>query len=328
MLLLVLELSCFAAAESERTRNQAIALGARAVEVSDLRQGKQRFHLHGKFTLFDTLPNAIEGTYDLLWESESAWREQITLPKYTEIRIGRGDRVWVQRPELAVASRLETVRRLLSISKTFKIGPNDRILKVTDSTFDGTRGRCFVRKVSYSDEQTVCFDASSGALLGTVTSWGTKRIYSDFRTDGTKLVAHRILYYENRKLLVEISLEKVSFPTQPDIASFVPVGRVEEFETCQDQTAARIVDHDMPRLPQHIGGTVNIWLILDQNGRITRIVVEDAIPEAYRDTIVATISKWKFEPAKCGKKAVPMEFGIVLDFTRPNPLTLNYPYVR
>lgn len=237
--LLVLSITCFG--EKEATRNQAIGLSARAFDISDLRYGSNSFRLLARFKLLDTAPSPAEGTYDLLWQSNESWREQITLPGYTEVRVQQGDHLRVQRPGLVVPSRLEAVRRLMGFGSTLAIGPNDRITKVKDIRFDGSRARCFVRRIGDSNDQTVCFDASTGVLLGTETSWGTRRTYSDFRAEGTKLFPHHILFYDQGKQRIEVFVEQVSFPKDVNPALFSVTGPAEEFASCADKTSARIL---------------------------------------------------------------------------------------
>lgn len=317
---LLIAISACSKAEDDRVRNQAIALGLRAFQVSDLRQGQKPFHVRARFKLLDTVPREVDGTYDLLWQSRTSWREQITFPGYQETRIGDSDHIFVRRPQLTVPSRLAMLRYIVDIGNTLGIGPNQHILKVKDSKFFGKTARCFGRDFSGKSTQTVCFDSSSGVLLGADASWGSKRVYDDFRVDGTKTVAHHIVQSENGKPTIEVWVEEVTFPEKTDSAQFHASGTDERFESCSGfEVRARAVKNDPPPLPQEVRGNVNAWVVVDKQGTVERVAIEDAIPEQYRDIIISTLKSWKYQPAKCGSTAIPSEFAVTLDVTRYLP---------
>jgi hypothetical protein len=45
----------------------------------------------------DNLGKPLDGSYELLWNGPDQWKEQITVPGYTEVQVGGKGTIWIKR---------------------------------------------------------------------------------------------------------------------------------------------------------------------------------------------------------------------------------------
>ena len=70
----------------------------RAEQLTDIRSGDARsFRLTARVEAYDEKGKKKEGTYILLWNSPTIWREEITFPDSSEVRLARINKLLISR---------------------------------------------------------------------------------------------------------------------------------------------------------------------------------------------------------------------------------------
>ena len=63
----------------------------------------------------------------------------------------------------------------------------------------------------------------------------------------------------------------------------------------------------------HHGSTVNLHLTIDQNGKPSNVRVDNVADQGAYKSIIATVSKWQFKPARKNGEAVTSRVALPLE---------------
>jgi hypothetical protein len=155
----------------------------------------------------------LEGSYQFLWNGPEQWREEITLPGYSEIQVGGKGVVFLKRTTDLLQIRIQQLHNALgygtavtSTSTFVHMGPlpNENIKKIHERRDGGVKLSCVELERDLSGARSnreVCVDPSSGTLV-------RRAPYHEgnWTPIGAKTFPHYLSYVEGGKPLVEIQI--------------------------------------------------------------------------------------------------------------------------
>jgi hypothetical protein len=104
-------------AHDKRTMADVLALIQKVHDVCDIRaQGSPPFHMECHFTFLGMAQGTSEGKYVLDWASPDKWREEFSLPGFSQTRVGGKERVWLRRNIAFKPMRIQQLLGALSFS--------------------------------------------------------------------------------------------------------------------------------------------------------------------------------------------------------------------
>jgi TonB family protein len=294
-------------------------LMARARKLTDFRsEGSEPFRLTADFKLFDKVKGQQEGTYTLLWLSPEKWREEISLPGATQVRILVGNRIWLQRSSPALPYLVYNLEHALDFRYWLAATPGERYSTVKSRKLNGAPADCFKARhgAGGRGDAELCFDPASGVLLS-IGGKANGTFLSHYEQWGSKLVPHTVTDFRNQVPDVEFTVTHLSSPGHPGAGEFfAPPGAV-EMRGCQDPTWPVMVNRGHPDLPymanlRHLFGTVVVLGEVGVDGKVHQAAVVDSPNEAMNPAALTGVVGMQYRPATCN--GVPVPFELVIDF--------------
>lgn len=305
----------------EKHNEEVEALFERARTVSDLEvEGGTPFVLEAR--VYVHVPGVIaEGHYLRVWQSLHRWRDELTFPRYSQVRVSTESAIWRQRntnhQPLPVVQLLEGL--------AFSVPAEG--LKGWKMTIPGAPELISQQKcVKYEHRVTMqslpitvewCFDAYSGVpTRRTLSDWDTRWEYLEYAPWNGKLYPGRINIVQGGERVVEARITVRDAPNL-DPASFTPSAGSEEWPRCENAHPPVAASFDRGMLVFPIKGKQTLTPVLVEvgaDGHVQDAVVLRPLADAEREhqLFVYLKQRWKFQPAKCGEVTVP--FTMVLHF--------------
>jgi TonB family protein len=305
------------AAEKKDKQAEGLALIERARALSDIRApGSPPFRLRARARLLDPVEGSLEGTYTLAWMSDEQWREEITFPNFSEVRIGKGTTVWRQRninyrPE-AIHGLIETV----DLHKRLRVNSEETVERIRGRQYKGVSLRCVKLKKRPRAERELCID--SAGTLAQAKFGGLTHEYSDFVSWAGKSFPGSIRVLDEGKTVREIRVERLDDePLEP--ALFTPAAGAVAREGCLDPDLPEIQEHIFPDYPdeakrRRIQGTVSVYALIGADGRVYNVVILRSADPSLAASTLETVQRWRFNPATCGSTPVETETVIEMSF--------------
>jgi hypothetical protein len=321
---LALVICCIAAGPSlraldKRKEAEALALVQRAHDLCDLRApGSPPFHMEGHFKFYGMAAGTAEGKYVLDWASPDQWREEITFPGFSQVRVGGKDRVWIHRNIPYRPMRVMQLDDALSAARLNTLKHEVRIKALRRIKVDGEPLDCVKTQIEDWPSE-LCFDPVKGVIVRDSNSWMTFE-FKNYSGLGSKSFPQTIRALERDRLAIEVELSARLTAGEPDAAMFVPPGGSLEWQTCADPQPPKPIADPSPPYPEperlaRIQGVEIAYILVDSNGVGHDAAILRSIGPAFDALTVKTLeSQWKFKPAMCGNTPVPYEVTVEVSF--------------
>jgi len=239
----------------------------------------------------------LAGTYQLLWNGPEQWREEISLPGYTEVQVGGKGTVWIQRSTDFVPLAVVQVGLI----------PKDRVKKLHSRKEHGDKLTCVETENEQKSSSELCVNESTGTLFR-----GTSYEDRDFQPIGEKVFPQFLSFLEKGKTVARVNVSSLIAPGEFPLNSFTPLTGVSAEAGCMNPMPYRRVKSVAPQYPQdarqqRFEGTVvaDVWIGLDGIPRIRKIL---ASPSASLEkATAAALTGWHYEPATCEGRPVQVE---------------------
>lgn len=138
----------------------------RALELSDIRHSKMPpFHLSATVAVTVKGKAPLKGKYVLLKNSDGDWREELTLPGFSRLRVGDEHNYWQVRTAEYNPLPIQNIDELLDFPGQLNIEKKRKFTKPSKTKKDGAELFCQHAKEDPIHEETVCFDPSGGELI-------------------------------------------------------------------------------------------------------------------------------------------------------------------
>jgi TonB family protein len=286
-----------------------------------------------------------QGTYLLLWNGPSQWREEIELSKYKEIQVGGKGLIWVQRSTPFIPTAIVNLTNALGFGTNngssealirFALRDGEVVTKQQKAKARSHALTCFEiadqkAKFVYScltspcgdfdvDEpkRTACVDESTGLIYRLSVE------DNDFQNIGDKIFPHKLRFLSpGRSATISISELTSGVTFTPD--TFAPLSGIAAEPGCMNPVPPRITMQVAPEYPQmlraaRVQGPVYLDAVIDTDGHITAKRVLKSPNPLFSESAIKAMKKWTYAPAICDGQPVPFhtvhEFDFVLSSTR------------
>jgi hypothetical protein len=215
----------------------------------------------------------LDGSYLLLWNGRDQWREEISLPGYSEVQVGGKGVVFLKRSTDSIPVQIEQLRLALGYGSNHAHsfihaapGPKETVKQVHDRKVNGLKVECAEIADQESGTREVCVDVSTGALVRQ-----HPYLDRDVTPISTKLFPRFLSYIENGKSVAEVQVTELKTTEGlPSSAFEPPVGAVSKLG-CMNPTPARLVHRGNPQYPEqerqsHAQGTVAMYAMIAKDG--------------------------------------------------------------
>jgi TonB family protein len=312
---------------------EASQLLQRAADLSDLRApGSQPFELTADIEIPSPHGQPFKGTYRLLWLSESKWREEITLPGYTRVRVGGAGKYWQKRSSDFEVLAIYELSEVLDFVSHLRSRARQLTPKVRRERDHGQQLQCVVHEIDREHppdrREEFCLDASQGTIA--VEKWPgrfpdasagpTAALFSDYVKVEDKLIPKRIAVMADPDPMVVLSVDKVSSPGQINELDFIPPQGSQPWGTCANPQLPALVHQPLPHYPEavkqnHIMGSVRVYGVIGTDGSLSNLKVLSAPDSSLAAASMTAVQQWKYRPQACDGNPVPHEIIIEIIFT-------------
>ncbi len=270
----------------------------------------------------------LDGTYRLLWDGPEHWREEISLPGYTELQVGGKGTVWIHRSTDFIPLPVYQLHAALGFGSVagadtghfesfvqLGLTPKDRVKKLHFRKQHGDRLTCVETEDEQKSSWEVCVNDSTGTLFR-----GASYEDRDFRPVSGKVFPRFLSFLENGKTVVKVNVNDLIAPAEFPLNSFTPLVAVSAEAGCMNPMPYRRVKSLAPQYPQdarqqRIEGTVvvDVWIGTDGFPRIHKVT---ASPNASLEKATSTaLTGWHYEPATCEGRPVQVETVLRINYT-------------
>jgi hypothetical protein len=307
----------------EKHAEEAETLFERARTLSEIEvEGGSPFRLEA-LVYVRVAEGVAEGHYVRVWQSPHRWRDELTFPRYSQVRVDTESAMWRRRNTNHQPLPVVQFFQGLSLSMPREEWKGWR-LTIAGRQEESNAVNCVKHRFSppmmllVSTTREWCFDSASGLLARqTWSDWDTTWEYLEYAPWNGKRYPRQINILQGGKKAVEARITKLVDAPNLEPATFAVPNDAEEWPWCEDARAPTIASPDLYRLVVHNGVRQAFTPVLVEVGADGH--VQDAVvlrpladPQREHDLFVDLKQRWRFEPAKCGK--VPIPFTMVFEF--------------
>jgi len=269
----------------------------------------------------DNKGKSLDGSYLLLWDGPERWREEISLPGYTEIQVGGKGVIFLKRSTDFIPLRIEQLHSALGYGSgggsyphrsLISVGPrqDETIKKIHGRKINGSKVDCVEIVDHENHTREVCVDQTTGTLV-------RENPFLDrelMPVDG-KLFPRFLSYVDYGKPVAEIHRYELTTPKQLPSSAFNPPPGTVSKPGCMNPTPARLVKRVTPRYPEqerqsHVEGTVSIYAWIGKDGSVSEPRIVSSVTPGLNDASLDAVRQWRYEPASCN--GTPIDIEIVL----------------
>jgi TonB family protein len=322
----VLLLAVLLVAQS-RASSEAASRGTGLIELASAKMNifeLPSFRMEANLRI-DNFGKSLDGTYSLLWNGPEQWREEITLPGYSEVEVGSKDMLYLKRSMAYMPYRVFQLHSTLGFgsiglprSSFFNQGPqaDEAIKAVHEKKLAGEKAECLEIRMESGHTREVCVDSKTGALNRAA----QHLLDSDFSPVGEKIFPRSLVLEQDGKRVVEVHVTELKSGEQLQSSLFEPPQSSVSRHGCMNPTPGHKIKEVVPVYPFEDKrfrnqGTVGVYAILDESGTPQDFQkVLTASPGLDKSTIDA-IGKWRYAPARCNGTPVAVETVIEVNYT-------------
>jgi len=298
--------------DSAAIRGSAMLKEAYAASEAALEKPR---HQSGQLTIL-TGSKLVEATYTYT-STGSLWREEVTFPSFSEIRVRSGASEKIQRPldrePLAIYAAFDAIRG----AKWLRLLSDEHVSKVKNQKIKDVPARC-AEIESKESKRTVClYDDNTLAEIRSRTGWIYE--YSDYSSFDNLRLPLRIRGSENGSPVFELNLTAAQSLTAGASADDLTDARL-VLGWCKGLTRSVSDKKIPPHYPEgawqsHHEGTVDLYGIIAADGHLRDLtVVRSAGPDLDAASLDA-VSQWTYIPAMCDTSPVSSETVITVHYT-------------
>jgi TonB family protein len=272
----------------------------------------------------------VDATYELLFVSNTRWREEVRFANYSRIRVENGPGVYSQ----SMSANYQPVfmfwlDRMIHLPKALSLGSKDTLSKIHDIRKNGVQLVCSeVRSPTPISDRTVCFDPTAGTLAEieypTLPNSNPPEInrvrYSNFRKHGDTLIPFRVESSKSNKPVLVLQITEISAEAPPESSPLfnVPPGST-LWATCGGNKSPELATKISPQYPSearmgHESGNVILYGIIEIDGSVSNLRLLQSASIRLDRAMFDAVRQWRYTPVTCGESPVRVETSIEANF--------------
>jgi TonB family protein len=258
---------------------------------------------------------SLDGSYLFLWNGPNAWREEITLEGFSEIRVGGKGIVSIKRNSPHLPLRIHQLHRTLGFGTEphtdtfdhFSPAADEIVKSVGDRKIRGLRATC--AEILFGENRTrrACIETSTGMLIRDHPYVDKDKIDIE-----GKFFPRFLSYVEKGKAIVEVQIKELKAGEQLSPSSFVPPEGAASTAGCMNPAGGQLDKHVQPKYPKEeiqsrIQGTVAVYTLIGTDGVPRELNVVSGVSPGLNQSSMDALQQWRYTPATCDGTAVPIE---------------------
>jgi hypothetical protein len=311
----------------EKTAAQAAQLLSEAIQLSDIRApGSTPFRLNARLVGTEDKDHPIEATYSLEWQSPTSWRDELSATNYEEVRVARGDHLFISRKPSNPIAALFHLRRLIEFPVRPDLSAIMRVEKLSEKRSHGNLQR--IVEVSAYDRfsirvflgeslPTISRIENNGVLYPgyPFNNFGSSLDYQDYQEFHGRQFPHKLIQRNSGRASGEVEILEVT-DAPPQATSFDPPPDARWTRWCAHPTPAHPILNRDPVLltppPLFRSGALQIYGIIGTDGLWHNLTVLKSEGEAIDSYFLKSFAGTKYSPATCD--GTPVETEEIRDF--------------
>lgn len=280
------------------------------------------FEMRGSVRL-DNYGKPVDGSYLLLWDGPERWREEITLPGYSEVSVGGPGTVSLKRTTDFIPLQIDELHAALGFGAgasheegfaNIALRQDEKVKKVRERKIEGVKVRCVETVDSKDRSREICVDPANGSSIR-----GYPFLDKDMISLAGKLFPSYVTYVENHKTLVEVRITELKAVDQfPQSAFAFPEGATSR-PGCMNPAPSRIVKKIQPHYPDQdrqnrVEGTVGLFGVIRKDGSLNGLRVISGVTSGLNEASLAAVRQWRYEPATCNSNSIESETVITVHY--------------
>jgi TonB family protein len=254
------------------------------------------------------------GALLLAWFAPGEWRESITLPGYTQVRIASKGKLWAVRSGHNGGIRTLQIEQLFGLRQDWTLWPGDSITSFKMRKIEGAYLKCVDFGPDTGVSRQLCVDPTSmlPMAMNVARDGGVSAEYGDYTSWGNKQFPRSIRQIENGRTVVELKVESLmSNGASAEMQLSPPQGGF-MWESCDNPQPARVRERPPPQYPEAAKaagkeGRVTVYLIVSTDGSVQHPQVVKSGGPYFDAATVDAVSRWRYQPAMCGTSPVVSE---------------------
>jgi hypothetical protein len=317
----------WSAAATAENDNQVEAekLLQQAEELTDIRSsGSHEFRLAARVTLFDEKGQTREGTYDLLWKSQTAWQDELRFADFSQVRSAHVDKLFVSRKTPRLTLEAFQLLKLLDFPNLLRFSSEAKAQKLRERTRNGSRERTLeIALPGRSSWKIISLDVSSPIPIR-VEFKGSHIGYQfeNYVAFNGHQFPRTLIEFDSSKPLIQVQIQELTEATL-DVSSLLPPQDARWLRWCAHPEPARRSDLDpfkVTPIPGPLRGgalehPVAIYGVIGIDGQWHNLAVVKSAGKEVDSYWINEMLQEHFSPAKCGD--VPVEQESVREFHLP-----------
>jgi len=312
---------CFSGIVSAVAEDQGAMRGLfiKSREQSDLREkGRAGFILTGNVRVWIRKDELADGRYAYVWTPDGRWREEVTLPGYKRTRIGNETQFSQMRTQNDENPAVFEFDQLVRESLAPNNESEDGFRKATIRTSGKIEIQCYGRETGFKRFVNYCFDTKTNDLVevsrgtGSAIPWKfVWQEYANFQEWSGKRFPRLMRGYNGKRVVVEVQFDEIK--PAPKLAAdvFAPENGATDWAYCSGDSmwklkdGARVPVYPDQALMHNTRGTVVLYVVIGEDGRVSHLNVIKSSPFMYGDfkpagldlnqSALAAVSQWRYE---------------------------------
>jgi len=254
-----------------------------------------------------------QGKFQLVVIPGGKWKEEVILPGYSRTRIGDGKQFVESDAPHAAVPVIHELDSMLNFTKQLGQAEGDSFKSAKASKGADKPEDCVKRTAKNGTEDTFCFDAQTGDLLGRSIHlrggesgiWqADSEEFGDYQSWSGKRFPRSLRAFKSKQPYVEVKLDEIKPVGQiPEHFFDVPPGAV-VWGDCDERSVWTLDHREQPHYPEaarHAGqqGTVTMYAVIEPDGTISTLQVVSSAGKNLDDASLAAVSKWRYKPIGC-----------------------------
>lgn len=265
----------------------------------------------------DKAGKPLDGSYTLLWHGPDQWREEMSFPGYSEVKVGGKGLVSVKRSTTFIPLRIQQLYWALGYGHTrLALGPKETVKGIHGRNVNGMKVECAEVTERENRKKEVCVDAGTGALIRQ-----TPFVDRELMPVDTKLFPRFLSYIESGKTVAEAQVTELRTVEQfPSAAFEMPAGAVSKPGCMFPDHPGHLVKRVDPSYPEterrsHVEGTVAIYAVIATDGAMHDLQIVSGMTPALNKASLDAVRQWRYEPSICNGVAMEVETVLLVNYS-------------
>lgn len=322
-------------AKAASPSDEALTVLDRAANATRLRSPESApFVLTGRIILEGLATGSVEGDYRLVWLAPERWREDVSVPGFSQQRVMDGQQGWQRRSTANMPYRLIQLNGLLELTYGATANPKSQVKLLRKESSDGSARAC-VESTSPGSRRIEkwCFDPVTGIPLSVDLNGKPHRSYREPLAFKDHVFPRVLVQLHEQKAAVTLRVTDVTEAPAQTSELFVRPTEATDWLTCDEARNFELTSEVRAELLNGLkSGVGNVKAntgrslghgshletaivgVLDVDGTFKGLQAEGGNSADFDRLVVGILERTKQRPPSCAGKPTFVDMAIPVQF--------------